>query len=151
MFSINLFIIVCFIFRYQSRYINGLAQLIVENAQSCDSGEYTCVATNSRDRISTTGYLTVYTSPLVFGATPNRRCLSMEGFKHSALTDRPYLWTNNDNLRSNFTYKYNNNDWRLSENISSRCPRYPKFVTSIIADDIATYGGTIALQVRIQG
>lgn len=139
------------IFRYQTRYINGLAQLIVENAQSCDSGEYTCVATNSRDRVSTTGYLTVYTSPLIIGAASNGRCLSAESFTKSTRPDQLYLWTNDDDFRSNTMYQNNNYDLRSSDNIASRCPKYPKFVTSIIADDIATYGGTIALQVRVQG
>ncbi|VVC32965.1 Hypothetical protein CINCED_3A023493 [Cinara cedri] len=146
--------------RYQTMFTNGLAQLIVDNAQSCDSGEYSCVAVNSSDRISTTGFLTVYTSPAsVFRATAPKvssspsLALSLStdcGFKRPARSDRLYLW-NGDDFRtySKFT---SYGDWSTAtENPANRYPKYPKFVTSIIADDVATYGGTIALQVRVQG
>lgn len=122
----------------------------MDNVQSGDSGEYMCVAVNSQDRISTTGFLTVYTSPSVFGAKRSvQQLLSVESFNKSARFDPRYLW-NGDDLRYNGNSFNNNYNWSLSDN-TSRCFKYPKFVTSIIADDVATYGGTIALQVRVQG
>lgn len=136
--------------RYQTKYTNGLAQLIIDDAQSGDSGEYTCVAVNSGDRISSTGFLTVYTSPTVFGAAPKRSLqtasLSAEGFKTASL-DKLYLWSGDD-LRQSF--RIGSGGWRSSDD-TSRYPKYPKFVTTILADDVATYGGTIALQVQVQG
>lgn len=142
------FIIFIYI-RYQTKFTNGLAQLIIDDAQSGDSGEYTCVAVNSEDRITTTGFLTVYTSPTMFGITPKKTLqsasLSMDRFKSTNL-DRLYQWSGHD-LQQNFRIS---SDWQSSNDVL-RYPKYPKFVTSIIADDITTYGGTIALQVRVQG
>lgn len=136
------------LFRYQTKYTNGIAQLIVDNVQSGDSGEYTCVAINSQDRVTTTGFLTVYTSPSVFGAKGSvQQSLSVDSFNKLSRLDPHYLWNGDDLRHKSFN---NNYDWRLSDD-TSRYPKYPKFMTSIIADDIATYGGTIALQVRVQG
>lgn len=131
-------------------FTSGLAQLIVNDAQSCDSGEYTCVAVNSNDRISTTGFLTVYHSP-GFNVTapkiPSAHSLSLmstdRGFNRSALSDRLYS-RNNDNFRTHSKFGLDDTD-------ANRYPKNPKFVTGIIADDVATYGGTIALQVRVRG
>uniref|UniRef100_A0A2S2QNT5 Muscle M-line assembly protein unc-89 n=1 Tax=Sipha flava TaxID=143950 RepID=A0A2S2QNT5_9HEMI len=135
--------------RYQTKFTNGLAQLIIDNAQSGDSGEYTCVAVNSGDRISTTAFLTVYTSPTLFGVAPKRSLqpasLSADGFKSTSL-DRLYQWSGDD-LRRNFRIT---SDWRSCNDVL-RYPKYPKIVTTVITDDITTYGGTIALQVRVQG
>jgi hypothetical protein len=141
--------IIFFSIRYQTKFTNGLAQLIIDNAQSGDSGEYTCVAVNSGDRISTTAFLTVYTSPTLFGVAPKRSLqpasLSADGFKSTSL-DRLYQWSGDD-LRRNFRIT---SDWRSCNDVL-RYPKYPKIVTTVITDDITTYGGTIALQVRVQG
>ncbi|XP_050422462.1 titin homolog isoform X2 [Adelges cooleyi] len=130
--------------RYQIKYDNGIAQLIIENARNCDSGEYTCVAMNTQDRVTTTGFLTVYTSPTIFGGSPASKSLtssySVDGYT-SKYVDKLYVW-NSDDLRQKTKY-----DWRSFD----ESPRYPKFMSSVIADNIATYGGTIALQVRVQG
>lgn len=123
--------------RYQTNYSGGLAQLIVDNAQSGDSGEYTCVAANGRDRISDTGYLTVYTSPSVF-----RRPLLQPSSSADGIESGRGLYS-----RTEFDF----GSRKFGGDLTSRRPEYPKFVTSIIADDVATYGGTIALQVRVQG
>lgn len=124
----------------------------MDNAQSCDSGEYTCVAFNSRDRISTTGFLTVYTSPSMFAA-PERPVESSSAPRGDSL----YAW-NGDDFRhgggnKSLTGHYCRRGWQTSDDAAaSRCsPKYPKFVTGIIADDVATYGGTIAFHVRVQG
>lgn len=124
--------------RYQTKYTGGLAQLIIDDAQCCDSGEYTCVAVNSRDRVTTTGFLTVYMSPSTFGAprkSPMKSVTCPEVFRPQ---DRLYSWTGSEY-----------GDW--SNDFTSRHPKYPKFLTGIIADDVVTSGGTIALQVRVRG
>ncbi|XP_050541447.1 myosin light chain kinase, smooth muscle-like isoform X2 [Daktulosphaira vitifoliae] len=130
--------------RYQTKYDNGIAQLVIENAQNCDTGEYTCVAMNTQDRVTTRAFLTVYTSPTVFGASLITRQLtssfSNNGYK-SKYFDKLHVW-NSDDLRLKTKY-----DWHSLDEIS----KYPKFISSILADDVATYGGTIALQVKVQG
>ncbi|KAL4119648.1 hypothetical protein QTP88_012442 [Uroleucon formosanum] len=133
--------------RYQTKYDGGLAQLIVENAQSGDSGEYTCVASNARDRISTTGFLTVYTSPSVFRKPLLQPSLSVDGIESGRGL---YSWTSND-FRLSANDKFDFGCQKFGNGLANRRPEYPKFVSSIIADDVATYGGTIALQVRVQG
>ncbi|XP_022161453.1 uncharacterized protein LOC111027387 isoform X2 [Myzus persicae] len=133
--------------RYQTKYDGGLAQLIIENAQSGDSGEYTCVASNGRDRISTTGFLTVYTSPSVFRKPLQQPSLSVDSIESGrglySRTSHDFRLSSNDKF--DFSYQ------KFAGDLASRRPEYPKFVSSIIADDVATYGGTIALQVRVQG
>ncbi|XP_060843292.1 uncharacterized protein LOC132923359 isoform X6 [Rhopalosiphum padi] len=133
--------------RYQTKYDGGLAQLIIDNAQSGDSGEYTCVAANNSDRISTTGFLTVYTSPSVFRKPLLQPSLSVDSFEsgHGA-----YSRTSHD-LRLPTNAKFDFGCRKFESDLVSRRPEYPKFVSSIIADDVATCGGTIALQVRVQG
>ncbi|XP_008180551.1 titin isoform X2 [Acyrthosiphon pisum] len=133
--------------RYQTKYDGGLAQLIVDNAQSGDSGEYTCVATNGRDRISTTGFLTVYTSPSVFRKPLLQPSLSVEGTESGRGL---YSRTSHD-FRLSANDKFDFGCQKFGGDLATRRPEYPKFVSSIIADDVATYGGTIALQVRVQG
>ncbi|CAI6343292.1 unnamed protein product [Macrosiphum euphorbiae] len=133
--------------RYQTKYDGGLAQLIVDNAQSGDSGEYTCVATNGRDRISTTGFLTVYTSPSVFRKPLLQPSLSVDGIESSRGL---YSRTSHD-FRLSANDKFDFGCQKFGGDLATRRPEYPKFVSSIIADDVATYGGTIALQVRVQG
>jgi len=134
-------------YRYQTKYEAGLAQLIVDNAQSGDSGEYTCVATNGRDRISTTGFLTVYTSPSVFRKPLLQPSLSVDGIESGRGL---YPRTSHD-FRLSANDKFDFGCQKFGGDLSTRRPEYPKFVSSIIADDVATYGGTIALQVRVQG
>lgn len=137
--------------RYVTGYAGGVARLIVENAQSRDSGEYTCVAVNDRDRASTTGFLTVYTSPSVFGA-PNRPSPVDTVAVVNKRFDSRYAWTGDDILRPGKSAAgHYCTDWRTADDVARRRPKYPSFVTSVIADDVATYGGTIALQVRVQG
>ncbi|XP_050063770.1 uncharacterized protein LOC114128407 isoform X2 [Aphis gossypii] len=133
--------------RYQTKYDGGLAQLIIDNAQSGDSGEYTCVAANSRDRISTTGFLTVYTSPSVFRKPLLQPSLSVDNIEYSR---GAYSRTSHD-FRLPANAKFDFGSRRFGSDLVSRRPEYPKFVSSIIADDVATCGGTIALQVRVQG
>lgn len=133
--------------RYQTKYDGGLAQLIINNAQSGDSGEYTCVAANSRDRISTTGFLTVYTSPSVFRKPLLQPSLSVDNIEYSRGV---YSRTSHD-FRLPANAKFDFGSRKFGSDLISRRPEYPKFVSSIIADDVATCGGTIALQVRLQG
>lgn len=146
--NIILHIYGCFTYRrYQTKYDGGLAQLIVDNAQSGDSGEYTCVASNGRDRISTTGFLTVYTSPSVFRKPLLQPSLSVDGIESGR---RLYSQTSHD-FRFSVNDKFDFGCQKFGGDLTIRRPEYPKFVSSIIADDVATYGGTIALQVRVQG
>ncbi|XP_026808599.1 uncharacterized protein LOC113550868 isoform X2 [Rhopalosiphum maidis] len=133
--------------RYQTKYDGGLAQLIIDNAQSGDSGEYTCVAANSSDRISTTGFLTVYTSPSVFRKPLLQPSLSVDSFESGC---GAYSRTSH-NLRLPANAKFDFGCRKFGSDLVCRRPEYPKFVSSIIADDVATCGGTIALQVRVQG
>ncbi|XP_025203950.1 uncharacterized protein LOC112600845 isoform X2 [Melanaphis sacchari] len=133
--------------RYETKYDGGLAQLIINNAQSGDSGEYTCVAINSRDRISTTGFLTVYTSPSVFNKPLLQPSLSVDSIESS----RGVYSRTNHNFRLPANSKFDFGSRNFGSDLVSRRPEYPKFISSIIADDVATCGGTIALQVRVQG
>lgn len=131
-----------------------MAQLIVENAQSCDSGEYSCVVSNNHDRITTSGYLTVYTSPIVFGAKrPNLSSSLFDGLKSTGF-DRLYVWTGDGGVIRRYGDKYGISDdrrWSSMDEAKSTYPKHPKFVTGVIADDMVTHGGTISLQVRVQG
>lgn len=129
--------------RYRTKYNRGLAQLTVDDAQCCDSGEYTCVAVNNRDRITTTGFLTVYTSPSTFGALSKPSPTCAEVFRPQ---DRLYSWNSEDVRHRAIVF---GSDYDCSAD--ARHPKYPKFVTGIIADDVVTSGGTIALQVRVRG
>lgn len=125
----------CMSARCRARYTDGLAQLYVDDVRGCDSGQYTCVASNGRDRISTTGFLTVYTSPSAFGArTPPPVAQS--------IVDR-------STISSTWHGRSSRSDLDLFQWPTTQ--RGPRFLTGMIADDVATYGGTIALQVRVQG